>query len=350
MRLRTPARWAFTLVELLVAIAIIAVLIGLLLPAVQKVRDAAARTKCQNTLKQLALAAHNFESAYQRFPAGLRVATPFGPGQATTDAGTNVFVELLPYIEQPGLQRNFDKTNNRNNVTVNGVPSPLSISAQVINLLLCPADQFDGMASTNVVLDGGPVIQCMTGPLGLCYYGANSYVAAAGTTAYYTSAITRDGMFYTLNPGGTFKTLPAVTLSDVSDGTSNTFLFGERKHTDPNFDAAYPNYPLAAWNGWAWTAAANSGGNLFGHVAGQENPSGPAMFAPINFAVPFGTPTGAAGYLMTDTRVAAYGSHHAGGANFAFGDGSVRFLTNDTSEATLRALSTRAGGERVSVP
>src|SRR5207245_1502223 len=108
---------------------IVAVLTGLLLPAVQKVREAAARTKCQNTLKQLALAAHGFESANRHFPAGLRIASPFGPGQATTDAGTNAFIEMLPYYDQENLQRNWDKFNNRNNVAVNGNPSPQSLSA-----------------------------------------------------------------------------------------------------------------------------------------------------------------------------------------------------------------------------
>ena len=132
-RTRRPA---FTLIELLVVIAIIAVLIGLLLPAVQKVREAASRAKCSNTLKQLALAAHNYESAYRTFPPGLRVATPFGAGKHTTDAGTNLFIELLPYYEQDNLQRNFDKVDNFNNFTVGGVGSPNSLSAQVIKLLI----------------------------------------------------------------------------------------------------------------------------------------------------------------------------------------------------------------------
>src|SRR5437868_13941957 len=109
VRKTRAGRDGFTLIELLVVIAIIAVLIGLLLPAVQKVREAASRAKCSNTLKQLALAAHNYESSNKRFPAGLRVATPFGAGRHTTDAGTNLFIELLPYYEQDNLLRNFDK-------------------------------------------------------------------------------------------------------------------------------------------------------------------------------------------------------------------------------------------------
>ncbi len=345
MRPRLAARRAFTLIELLVVIAIIATLIALLLPAVQKVRDAAGRTRCQNTLKQVALAAINYESGRRYYPAGLRVATPYGAGSATTDAGTNVFVELLPYLERADLQRRWDKFNNPNNLTVNGQPTPQAPAAAVIPLLICPADSFSGPNTGYVAFEGGNVVRVATGGLGLCYYGANSYVAAAGTTAYYTSAQTRDGMFFTLNPGVSFKTLPPVAQADVTDGLSNTFFFGEKRHSDPHFDVAYPTYPIGGWGGWAWTCTSNSAGNLFGHVEGREAPNTPPMFAPINFTVAPGTPPGLGGYLQTDTRACAYGSFHAGGANFAFADGSVRFLTNNTSEPALRALSTRAGGE-----
>src|SRR6266849_3878275 len=178
----------FTLIELLVVIAIIAILIGLLLPAVQKVREAAARIKCANSLKQIGLACHNFESSYQRFPTGLRVATPSGAGKQTTDSGTNLFIELLPFFEQDNLRKNWDMIDNRNNVFVkngtNYVGSPNSLSAQVIKILICPSAQFP---SEQLAVTTGSQ---------QAYYGVNSYVGNGGTRQYYYTDATKDGVFY----------------------------------------------------------------------------------------------------------------------------------------------------------
>src|SRR5258707_8346769 len=107
-------RRGFTLIELLVVIGIIAVLIGLLLPAVQKVREAAARTQCTNNLKQIALAAHNYEASHGKFPTGAR---PSVTVNGVPTMGTNVWVELLRELEQDNLYRQWDFTDNRNNVT-----------------------------------------------------------------------------------------------------------------------------------------------------------------------------------------------------------------------------------------
>ena len=129
----TTARRGFTLIELLVVIAIIAILIGLLLPAVQKVREAASRMSCQNNLKQIALAAHNYHDATGRFPTGARLPVDVG---GTPSGGTNVWVELLPYFEQDNLYKKWDSNDNRNNVA----GGRNATQAQVIKILLCPSD------------------------------------------------------------------------------------------------------------------------------------------------------------------------------------------------------------------
>jgi prepilin-type N-terminal cleavage/methylation domain-containing protein/prepilin-type processing-associated H-X9-DG protein len=330
-------RSAFTLIELLVVIAIIAVLIGLLLPAVQKVREAAARMKCSNTLKQLGLACMNYESSYNRFPTGLRVANPPGAGNITTDAGTNLFIELLPFFEQDNLQKNFDKVNNRNNVTSGGVVSPNSLSAQKINILVCPSAQFPANP-----------MQVTTGSLGQAYYGVNSYVGNGGQVVYYYNAPTRDGLFHleqyppaAANPTNpTVKFQGPVTIGGITDGTSNTFMFGERKHYDPQFDRIYPAYPLGGWSGWAWTSSPNSVADVLGHILSSDNTT---ELVTINYSVPPTAPVGS--FLYQDARVCAYGSFHTGGANFCFADGSVHFLRDSTPWPVLKAFVTRNGGE-----
>jgi prepilin-type processing-associated H-X9-DG protein len=134
-------------------------------------------------------------------------------------------------------------------------------------------------------------------------------------------------------------------LAQVTDGSSSTFLFGERSHRDPEYDriaVVFPSfYPLADRGHWCLVVAADlSGGPLAGNTLSAA--------VPINYQVPPNTPVGSV--PVRNGRLCAFGSLHPGGANFAFADGSVRFLSDRIDLATLQALSTRAGGEVVNVP
>jgi prepilin-type N-terminal cleavage/methylation domain-containing protein/prepilin-type processing-associated H-X9-DG protein len=310
-------RPGFTLIESLVVIAIISILIGLLLPAVQKVREAANRMKCANNLKQVAVAAHNYHDDRGQFPTGVRLPVDVG---GVPTRGTNLWFELLPYFGQDNLQKQLNPDDNRKNVA----GERNAITAQVIKLLICPSDP---LPEPVVYKPFSLPIAWITG-----FYGLGSYGGSAGTrwVPPVPPGISRDGIFFIDS---------SVSLADMStDGSSNTLLFGERYHFDPEFDRIAPALLRGTIAGYGkWGLLSREEGtmdNVTLHTA-----------VPINYRMPTG-----GGILEVQYRCSAFGSGHPGGANFAFADGHVQFLRDSTSLSVLQALSTRAGGELDTLP
>jgi prepilin-type N-terminal cleavage/methylation domain-containing protein/prepilin-type processing-associated H-X9-DG protein len=313
-------RKGFTLIELLVVIAIIAILIALLVPAVQKVREAAARSQCSNHLHQLAVAAHNFHSAYKRLPPGINlpISTQSGavfPSNALYTSGKigqppnpgqffSWLEAILPFAEQQGLYTELN-LSQREFANCNGPTSP---GATVIPIFICPSDNY---------LDG--YISTYKSGSNTYYFGMNSYGANGGTRSWYVSNMHNDGVFWINSQ---------VRLTDIQDGTSNTMMFGERFHWDPSYQA------IATLGGWAWANFSAPQDYIF------------STAVPLNYVLPPGTQTGAPNY-PEDDRVNAFGSGHPYGANFAMADGSVRYLTNtgNSSMVYYQALSTRSMGD-----
>jgi prepilin-type N-terminal cleavage/methylation domain-containing protein/prepilin-type processing-associated H-X9-DG protein len=316
---RSPLRRAFTLIELLVVVAIIAILIGLLLPAVQKVRAAAARMSCSNNLKQIALAAHNYESANGVLPPA-QGARQYGAPNYPTWTGKNVLNwahALLPYVEQENLVRLFTFSDTVITPPVAAYVMPNSFVSQSPAVFRCPADSLAGRTPQG--LSSQPQY-----PFGLGSYGVNS-----GTDSSWVTGVRpekNDGLIF-------FNS--KVKITEAGDGMSNTILAGERSFNDPGIQAI-----------------GISNDTLHYHVAIWRNgylPSLSFLRVPldqINYRIPTNpAPTGAARSLAFNKRLLGYSSDHTGGANLAFGDGSVRFVAEGLSLITLQALATRAGGE-----
>ena len=301
-------RRGFTLIELLVVIAIIAILIGLLLPAVQKVRESAARLKCQNNLKQIGLALHNYHDVNSTLP----------PGNSKPN-GFSVHSLQLPYMEQENLYKQIDFTKS-----TSFSPGPKAVK---VPMFLCPSD---------------PQGSVPTG------WGGNNYVANYGTTIKWAQdGSVADGVFFhvTGQNGSRF--------GDIIDGLSNTAAFSERLKGDwsnavvtPRTDLINPKGVMPTTPDQAMAACRAANGNdpalqwysnygsnwiqgnqdvMYGHAS---LPNDPLCAFPQNY---------------TQTMPAS--SAHTSGVNVLLCDGSVRSVTNSVSVATWRAMGTRNGSE-----
>jgi prepilin-type N-terminal cleavage/methylation domain-containing protein/prepilin-type processing-associated H-X9-DG protein len=330
--MRPLRRCAFTLVELLVVIAIIAVLIGLLLPAVQKVRAAAARTKCGNNLKQIGLACLNYEGLHGCLPPGAVWPTFAAPPGSPNYIGFSVHARILPQIEQAAIYQQV-------NLKAAWGTQP-QVLAQQIPTYVCPSDPNVALSTAN------PPTYPTTYAAGACdWFDENIQTAQFGNGAF---------------PGVSWPESRGVRLADIADGTSMTVGFAEVKALGPRLDrpGGFPSPPPPPTSP---DEIAPLGGSFSKNGAHFSWASGLAqcyslsfLFAPNTF-VPYTNPLDGQTYDVdwgggTAMVYLAYTarSYHAGGVNTAFVDGSVHFIANTIPQATWRALGTRNGGEAVS--
>ena len=323
MKRKSKSR-GFTLIELLVVIAIIAVLVSLLLPAVQQAREAARRTQCKNNLKQLGLAMHNYESTFSTLP----------PGSLANPLVFSAHARLLPYLEQANLQSLLNFSVPPLTVTAGydpvGTAQNINAAKQTLPVMLCPSDS-DRVPGSD--------------------FGGISYPACYGSAINRTTSET-DPAFARPRDGadGVIVARLSTRFRDITDGLSNTVVLGEQLLGDGAPDNTIPpanndyrrrilvlsgntvTNPTNCAAGTTWSGTRGEkwiwhGRTLYNHYY-APNAKSPDCY------------NASSGYFLTSAR-----SAHTGGVQVALCDGSVRFVSENIGLPTWRALATRAGGE-----
>jgi len=334
-----PRRSAFTLIELLVVIAIIAILIGLLLPAVQKVREAAARMSCSNNLKQLSLAMMNYHDATGYFPAAMY--SQVAPGNPSgTKHSWRAFT--LAYIEQGNLQSQY-------NYNINWYDSPNITAATIqVKTFQCPSTPARAAATTSLWNDGPPSSITFPAAPGVTDYdtlnGTKPYVYAS---LYGLSCTGKCAEYDAISRGAMYKN-QITKIMDISDGTSNTIMVAECSARPLVYigRSAYANTPYPGGN----DPVPNNQGICYLDSEGPFSVDGVDANGVIWPKNSGGNPALAATYTfgMNKSNYNEIYSFHSGGANFAFCDGHVQFIRDSVPLKTLAALVSRAGGEVIS--
>ncbi|WP_315852388.1 DUF1559 domain-containing protein [Telmatocola sphagniphila] len=333
-------RNGFTLIELLVVIAIIAILIGLLLPAVQKVREAAARAQCSNNLKQIGLALHNYESANGYFPTAYKMLSTSDPAApaGTGTFGPSVLVLILPYLEQDNLYAKIDITK----AALNPVNMPANNSAYStsVKAFLCPSTPAPTTVDysnelSNSFNNFGITVSFPTGLI----FGRADYAPDAGMQA--------EEPGININAGASIICQPPdgpVRITAITDGTSNTMMIVEDAGRPTWYGSKGPAL-VSGYSGAAGTTPQGGGGwaDPLNYIATNgADPLGTGIAAGGNFMGIPAAPWSCGNGCSNDSEVFAF---HTGGSNVCFGDGSVRFVKNGLTMGQMQALLSRAGGE-----
>lgn len=294
-----PRRNGFTLIELLVVITIIAILIGLFLPAVQKVRAAAARLQCENNLHQIGVACHAYHDMYHKLPPGYLATAAF----PSTSPGWGWGAYLLPFIEQANLY---------NQINFNAPLERQPVIANVINIYICPADEATAAFTVNNELFEP-----------ICQAGPSSYAACVGNDESEVEDFKGNGVFYRNSE---------TRFNNIRDGLSHTTMIGDR-----------------AWmyTKGMWAGAPNGGVVRPGSLNPWQTSSVPAP----GFVLAHNHLINA--HNDADGGNDDYSSNHTGGANVLFADGSVHFIHNIKTDGQMsldfQAMGTRNGGEYAAV-
>jgi prepilin-type N-terminal cleavage/methylation domain-containing protein/prepilin-type processing-associated H-X9-DG protein len=355
------SRRAFTLIELLVVIAIIAILIGLLLPAVQKVREAAANVKCKNNLKQIALACLNYHDSTGSFPAGSISRQGTGQFAGSASYYDTWAIAILPYVEQTNLYNLWNP--NIPNIAPDAVAGPnfVTMRQTYVDVYTCPVDVSAGLGFTPYSPDSGNdyLTNTVNGPSGSGPYKNGPYPRCMPSTYRCVAGATYGGSDWWTNPnnpddGGSNENwddasqVPALLahfpgdrgvmyaidpltgthperLTSITDGTSNTLMIGEYSTKNTPGRRTFWAYAYTSYNqsvvtfNAPWTLQAD-----FAACAATPNPSG------------------------SNQCKRAWGSFHTAGLNFAFCDGSVHTISRNVDMIrVLPALATIAGGETI---
>lgn len=290
-------RNAFTLVELLVVIAIIGILIGMLLPAVQQVREAARRTHCRNNIRQMALGIMNYEGTMKRYPAGW---TTFDASMPVSEPGWGWSAEILPFMEGQNVHDRIDFS-----VAIDDHMHEDIIQSS-LPIFLCPSDPADRLLNLDTHIEHDHDSLRHDGPEdthGSLIVGRSNYSGVFGSTEIEDNPSGGNGAFFANS---------RVRHADFKDGTSNTFIVGER-----------------------------------------TNELGPISWVGVVPEVdePLARIVGAADHAPNDREghFEDFRSHHPGGINVVLGDGSAHFIASTIDESVFQALSTLDGGEIVSI-
>ncbi len=285
---RRVPRSAFTLIELLVVIAIIAILMGMMLPAVQKVREAANRATCQNNLKQIGIALHNYHGSFERFPT------------ANSPTFNSCFTLILPFVEQDNIRRVYDVNLSP------AAPPNNTVTMLPIKIYICPSM--------------GPP------PISTSAYSTHyaSYAACIGSNDAWSPPPDNGAIVRSNTTGNPILIDSGKRFPDITDGTSTTFLVGEMGYQLKDYlfsSGPYAGKPRGGNTSWAYGYTSYS----FGSTKVMMNSILPT------------TP-------LLD-RLQTFRSDHTGGCNFLLVDGSVRFVSNTIDLFTYQALGTRSGDE-----